>query len=158
MAIWWALTSTAQRWVFASQLLPVNGFITVRWSFLLRNKINRERVFILATRGAFHFEDRSICSQVFAVGSCSRCPSSHDLLFVAWQQDVSLMTEGMMEQRAHSPWNPGQKPMLHKWLVRDQNDEDQRRLKAIGNVVMPRVGQLGAHLLEHRLRAERFNK
>ena len=60
----------------------------------------------------------------------------------------------MMEHEARRPWNAKAKPQLHQWLVKNQSAEDKQRLKVIGNIVMPKVGQLGLHLLEHELRSE----
>ena len=70
------------------------------------------------------------------------------------QQDVKLFSEEHMLKQAHSPWNSGGKPPLHNWLVKSQCEEDRNRLKCIGNIVMPRVAELGMHMLEHHARAE----
>lgn len=59
-----------------------------------------------------------------------------------------------MMRQAKQPWLPGQKLPLHKWLVDSQSEQDKSRLQAIGNVVIPRCGRLGAHLLEHSLRTD----
>ena len=46
------------------------------------------------------------------------------------------------------PWMAGShKPEMKDWLSQDQTAEDKERLKAIGNVVVPRMGYLALQIL-----------
>lgn len=110
-------------------------FNALRWF-----EVGREWVFLFAAKSGFHFKEK---------GGNSFC---FDFQFVLQAQDVPIMSQATMTSRVQAPWNVVGKPKLCRWLVADQTSEDRDRLKCLGNIVMPRVAQLGAHLLEHRLR------
>lgn len=52
-----------------------------------------------------------------------------------------------VENRCQQPWNPKGWMPLHTWLWHEASDLDLDRLHALGNIVMPRCGQLALHLL-----------
>ena len=120
---------------------------------LATTKINRERTFILAVKHGFHFADR-VCVAVRE--SMVHLPFGHlaSAPIKLLLQDTALMQANDMEQQVHRAWNVRSKPQLHKWLVVSQSEEDRDRLRCLGNIVMPKVAQLGAHLLEHHLRRQ----
>lgn len=64
------------------------------------------------------------------------------------------MTASEMESQALRAWNPSERPSLHTWLSSECGEEDQARLKAVGNMVIPQCGKLALHLLEHSMREE----
>ncbi|CAK9032423.1 unnamed protein product [Durusdinium trenchii] len=101
--------------------------LRVRWTTVTGHMVGvqvcRERVFLLATKGDFHF------------------------------QNLTLMTSDEMESRALEPWNHRDRPELHCWLSTECTQQDQQRLQSVGNMVIPRCAQLALHVLEHSMRA-----
>lgn len=64
-------------------------------------------------------------------------------------QDLNIKTDSQIQLEAHLPWNIRGKPPLHEWLLQSQDEEEHLldRLKAAGNIVIPRQAQLALHLL-----------
>ena len=58
------------------------------------------------------------------------------------------MQERSFEDWAREEWNPGCYVPIHKWLVKQRSEEDQQRIHALGNVVVPRQASLGAQILQ----------
>mmetsp|Transcript_74797 Transcript_74797/g.151276 ORF Transcript_74797/g.151276 Transcript_74797/m.151276 type:complete len:438 (-) Transcript_74797:25-1338(-) len=56
--------------------------------------------------------------------------------------------ERSFEDWAREEWNPGCYVPIHKWLVNQRSEEDQQRMHALGNVVVPRQASLGAQILQ----------
>lgn len=61
------------------------------------------------------------------------------------------MSTHEMETAATGEWNAMGKPRLSTWLRAEQSLSDQRRLKALGNLVFPRCAALGINLIAHEL-------
>ena len=56
----------------------------------------------------------------------------------------------MIEQQCCKVWNSFGTVPLHSWLLHEWADDDQNRLNACGNVVMPKVAYLAMSILnEH---------
>ena len=72
-----------------------------------------------------------------------RLPPKHPSLLL----DMALMTESCVHEQVKRPWNPRNTIPLRDWLTEFEDAESQQRLKALGNVVFPKVAQLGAHLI-----------
>ena len=111
-------------------------------------QVHRARVFLLAVRGDFHFQEPNFFFRYF-----SWILTTFNFDF-CWLQDTALMTESQMMRQATRPWNASNKPPLHQWLSDTQTKMDQERLKCIGNTVLPKCGQLALHLLEHSFRSD----
>lgn len=60
-----------------------------------------------------------------------------------------------MHRQANARWNDLGRVPIHAWLMPSATELDKRRLKACGNVVMPRVGQLALHVHMHQVARER---
>lgn len=56
------------------------------------------------------------------------------------------MTSAEMHQNCHQRWNHFGRTPLSSWLKNDVSPVDKERLKASGNIVMPRCAQLALHL------------
>ena len=109
--------------------------------------MSRERVFLLATKKGFSFND--LCSvsfsfrYMFFIFTCC-----HD-----WSKDVKILGKDEMMLSALQPWNAEGELPLHQWLSSEQSEVDRERLKCLGNIVFPRCAKLALHQLEHELRA-----
>ena len=57
------------------------------------------------------------------------------------------MTKSCVHEQVLRPWNPRNTIPLRDWLTEYHDAESQQRLKALGNVVFPKVAQLAAHLI-----------
>lgn len=65
-------------------------------------------------------------------------------------QDVRVLTLEKMIREAHECHHFGKhRPPLHEWLVKNQSESDRMRLKAVGNIVIPRCARLAAHIMAH---------
>ena len=63
---------------------------------------------------------------------------------------MRVMTLEQMQFEAHQYHFFGErKPLLQDWLVQSQSEEDKMRLKAVGNIVIPRCARLAAHIMAH---------
>ena len=47
------------------------------------------------------------------------------------------------------PWNPKGEVPMHSWLQESTSQSEQARLKALGNVVMPKQGAFALQILGH---------
>lgn len=81
-------------------------------------------------------------------------------LVVELLEALALMSDKMIHSRANGFWNKSGRLPLHNWLSRRKMDQcDKNRLEALGNVVMPRCGQLGLHLMGHAVQKDcQFSK
>ena len=60
------------------------------------------------------------------------------------------MSAEVIEQQCCKDWNSFGTVPLHSWLLSEWAEDDQRRLNACGNVVMPKVASLAMSILnEH---------
>ncbi|CAK9052694.1 unnamed protein product [Durusdinium trenchii] len=84
--------------------------------------VYRGRVFLVATKGDFHFKDASL------------------KMAAAW------------DQQCQKAWNPSQRPALTEWLTTESSEQDESRLHALGNIVFPRCAELAVSLIEEKLR------
>lgn len=57
------------------------------------------------------------------------------------------MTPTEIEQQAHMCFHFRNRPPLESWLVHNQTKEDENRLKAVGNLVIPRCAALAMDIL-----------
>ena len=64
---------------------------------------------------------------------------------------MQLMTAQALHKRCKAVWNRFGKVPVCKWLQDRASSGDVERLKAVGNIVFPRVAQLALHVLSHRL-------
>lgn len=84
----------------------------------------------------------SLASQVLNLHVCQ--PSQHGSFFV---QGLDVKTSEQIEKEAHSSWNPNGRPPLSKWLLKSQEEWAPQRLRAVGNIVIPRQATLALHIL-----------
>lgn len=68
------------------------------------------------------------------------------LLQLCWQ-GMRFLTNDEMIAEAHRCHHFRKAPPLHTWLQHSQETMDSRRLKAIGNVVIPKVASLACQIL-----------
>jgi hypothetical protein len=65
-------------------------------------------------------------------------------------QDVRVLTLEKMIREAHECHHFGKhRPPLHEWFVKNPSESDRMRLKAVGNIVIPRCARLAAHIMAH---------
>lgn len=57
------------------------------------------------------------------------------------------MTSKDIEQQAHQRFHFRSPPPLCDWLAHTQSASDQKRLHAVGNVVIPRCASLAMHVI-----------
>ena len=57
------------------------------------------------------------------------------------------MSAEVIEQQCCKDWNSFGTVPLHSWLLSEWAEDDQRRLNACGNVVMPKVAMMFNRLL-----------
>lgn len=62
------------------------------------------------------------------------------------------MTNVALHAQSKSAWNSKGRIPLFEWLRKDVSAEDTKRLKCLGNIVMPRCARLGLHVLLHELK------
>jgi len=95
-------------------------------------KVGRKRVFILCARDKFRFPDHHVCSLMslqFARSSFSGGLAG----FFVLQDDFDATGEVDM----HKPWNDLNAVPLAEWLNESQTEQDQCRLRCMGNIVVP---------------------
>lgn len=114
-------------------------------------KVSRDRVFVLATRNGFSFEESSSvkcnvcnCLRWSYVCFCHR----HSLHIKA----VNIMSRDKMMSAAQLLWDPDGIIPLHQWLSPSRDREDSERLRCLGNIVIPKCAALAMHQLEHEAR------
>ena len=64
---------------------------------------------------------------------------------------MELMSLKAMHKRCGSTWNRYGKVPVNKWLWQEADEMDKERLKAVGNIVMPRVAQMALHVMAHEM-------
>ena len=119
-------------------------------------KVNRERIFLLATRGQQDPLEVWPLDLSFDV-PCLACPGpncltlSQLICFLATLQGLQLQSPSDMHQSAHAAWNRCCKPPVSAWLLAKQSALDKERLKACGNVVIPQCARLALHIMGNHL-------
>ena len=113
--------------------------------------MSRDRVFVLATRNGFSFEEsRSVKSNVC---NCLRrslvCICHRHSLHI---KAVNIMSRDKMMSAAQLLWDPDGIIPLHHWLSPSRDREDSERLRCLGNIVIPKCAALAMHQLEHEAR------
>lgn len=63
------------------------------------------------------------------------------------------MTPNQIQREAHGYYNRLGVVPVHQWLLHAQTEEDQDRLAALGNCVMPRCARLGLTVIAKGLPA-----
>lgn len=56
-----------------------------------------------------------------------------------------------MDSWVRSPWNGGVSPPFESWLVDNVDEEEKRRIKACGNIVIPPQAGVGAAVLSETM-------
>ena len=102
-------------------------------------KVNRERVFILATRSTKSL--KRICKAIDSKSSLFEHPCLNPC------QVTGLMNLQEIHAQANQCWHFRNQPRLCDWLQHSQSDEDEARLHAIGNLVLPRCAHLAMNVL-----------
>lgn len=94
----------------------------------------RQRCFILIEQQNFDFFEANFAGDM----------SSDQTLCV---EGHTLQDKTDLNALPAKDWFPGSKPALHKWLCFEQSEVDAKRLKTLGNVVMPHVCRFALQIL-----------
>ena len=103
-------------------------------------EVVRERIFMYACRQRCVGQVLRVRSLICMYAS----PPNMDPFFV---QGLDVKTSEQIEKEAHSSWNPNGRPPLSKWLLKSQEEWAPQRLRAVGNIVIPRQATLALHIL-----------
>lgn len=64
-------------------------------------------------------------------------------------QGSPILTKFDVERESHEVWNEAGRLPLEQWLQTSMDKTARARLKAVGNIVLPRCGRLAMHLMMH---------
>jgi hypothetical protein len=66
-----------------------------------------------------------------------------------WQDPASLVPNSELQKWPQENWYPNAKPPLQSWLSATREPLDQDRLKAVGNIVMPKMAFMAMNVIGH---------
>lgn len=110
----------------------------------------RKRVFILATKPGFDFAEEHLTltlllQSILVVFICVQWSSTY--IATACQDRSRLMTRDEIHRLPRRVWQPQSKPQTVDWLQSGLTSLEQQQLKSMGNIVMPQLANLAAHVL-----------
>jgi hypothetical protein len=65
------------------------------------------------------------------------------------QGSASVVSNAELKTWPQKDWHSSAKPALKSWLASEKTKLDMERLKAVGNIVMPRVAYMAINLIGH---------